>query len=228
MIPSCRVRLPLRISDKGFSILISLTLIFTLGRVDGVGDEFVPVAPADVGEEFVPVAPADEESGPWEDYVTDPALLAELNEAAEPVAADERARKEGEKARSHEIVYNGVVLLVLAGIGRIVWLKRGLINAARLKSVYLVWAFGNLMLFIASPFPFGIRYSYGRDYSSFYPFIKATSYDGLESGLFFDRIEQYDISEFAFYALAPVVFWYAVRIWRAGGPMTETKRRGER
>jgi len=45
--------------------------------------------------------------------------------------------------------------------------------------------------------------------------ISAHDYNGKKSGLFFDHIEQYDITEFAFYSLAPLVLWQAARLWRS-------------
>lgn len=209
----------------GFSIFISLVLIFTWATIAHGEDEFIPVEELldEKVEEFVPIQEVDSEG-----YVTDPALLAELNREADYLTIEESRKKELQKARKHEIVYNLVVFLLISCVGGIIWSKREHMNSERLKSAYLVWIFANFMLLIVSPFPFGIRYSFGRDYKSFYPFIRATSYDGLESGLFFDRVDQYDISEFIFYALAPGVIWWAMRTWRAGGSVKERKRRGAR
>src|SRR6185369_4531282 len=97
-------------------------------------------------------------------------------------------------------------------------------SPGKLKAVYLLWLFLNLMLLVLSPSPFGkmktsysgrIDYAAGRRYGSFYPLISAHDYNGKESGLFFDHIEQFDITEFAFYSLAPLVLWKAARLWRS-------------
>ena len=32
--------------------------------------------------------------------------------------------------------------------------------------------------------------------------------------MYFNHVEEYDITEFVFYSLAPLVFWQAARMWR--------------
>jgi DNA-directed RNA polymerase subunit RPC12/RpoP len=115
-----------------------------------------------------------------------------------------------------------------------------LIPPGKQKAVYLVWIFLNLMLLVLSPTPFGLINSSGdtrkysgetrgiqpssnaRDYGSFYPFIAKSQYNmsdvdfnsGKRSPCFLAHIEQYDITEFVFYSLAPWVLLRVVRLWR--------------
>jgi len=84
----------------------------------------------------------------------------------------------------------------------------------KLKAVYLLWFFLNLMLLVMSPHPFGQSVGGGntRTYGCFYPIVD----DGW-SHYYLDirPIDQYDITEFTFYSLAPLVLLQVVRLWRS-------------
>jgi len=91
-----------------------------------------------------------------------------------------------------------------------------MINFSYKKAVALciVWSIPNFSLLVLSPHPFGqfSRYA-GRDYGSFYPFISSKDYNGEDSGIFPNRIEQYDFTEFLVYTLVPLALLLAVRLW---------------
>lgn len=115
------------------------------------------------------------------------------------------------KARNHEVYYNAGVAMALFALILAVWKKRRSFDTKRLKAVYLVWTFINFLLLIFASDPFNKFGSSGI----FYPFIPARGND-LESGIFFNHIDVYDITEFLFYSICPFVVWYAVRLWRPG------------
>ncbi len=139
--------------------------------------------------------------------------LDALFDEVERIDAAEKAAVR--RARLHQILYNTSVLIVFAILGAFVWRKRRSLTLPKLKAVYVVWIFIHIMFLVFSPYPLGGRYS--RDpYRSFYPLISAESYRGLESGIFFNKTDQYDITEFLFYTLFPLVAYYAVKLWLSG------------
>lgn len=99
--------------------------------------------------------------------------------------------------------------------------KRAINTPGRLKAIYLVWLFLNLMMLLFSPHPFGVKPrrfasdpNQGQSYGNFYPFTSSHGFGGNESGVYFHHVEEYDITEFMFYCLAPLVFWQAARMWQ--------------
>jgi hypothetical protein len=92
-------------------------------------------------------------------------------------------------------------------------LRRHAKDPNKLKAIYLSWLFVHLILLVFSPKPLGVfSRDEGRDYGGFYPFL--ASEDSYGTALHPWTFEQYDITEFAFYSLAPLVLWKVVRLWR--------------
>lgn len=113
-------------------------------------------------------------------------------------------------SKNHEQWHNLKTFFIALIIGFAIWRNRGLFDVQKLKAIYALWIFSHLLLLIFSPNPFDKN----ELSSPFYPFIFAQGCD-LESGVFFDHTEVYDISEFFVYAFSPFVIWYSVRLWRA-------------
>lgn len=113
------------------------------------------------------------------------------------------------RAKSHDILYNTTVAALFSVFCFVVWRKRNHFNATRMISVYTLWAFVHVMLIVFSANRFGDFGSYG----DFYPFIFALGSD-LNSGIFFDHTDEYDITEFLVYTIAPVVLFFLIRSWR--------------
>jgi hypothetical protein len=87
------------------------------------------------------------------------------------------------------------------------------LSLGKLKAIYLIWIFMHVMLLAFSPSPLGAKSLGERKFGSFYPFISNKDYNGERSGIFVDHNEQYDITEFIFYSLAPLVVWKSRRLW---------------
>lgn len=106
-------------------------------------------------------------------------------------------------------------------------MKKKMNNSKRRRfwAVFLIWVFLQIMLLALSPHPFGEKGSRDgpRNYGSFWPFISAKDYKGTASGIFPNHVEQYDFTEFAFYSLAPLVLFFAVRLWRGNDMQEESK-----
>ncbi len=160
---------------------------------------------------------------------------ARMDKLREEAAEEERKRVDQKAAaiRDQNILYVVRIICVIGLLGMIVWkraklilLTRAINTPGRLNAIYLLWLFLHLMLLLFSPHPFGASKQYyesARSYGSFYPFISARDYHGNESGVYFNHVEQYDITEFLFYSLAPLVIWQAVRMWRGDSQAVRTR-----
>jgi hypothetical protein len=73
-------------------------------------------------------------------------------------------------------------------------------------SIYLIWELLHLILLFD---PSGVPSQNGYTFETyFYPFTKGN----INSNHYFN-VNEYDISEFAFYSIAPILIYYAITFW---------------
>ena len=141
--------------------------------------------------------------------------LAELSEGDRAYIEDwilreSKAKKEmRSRAKYHDIFYNTSVVAFFSVICFLIWKKREFLSPTRIISIYSLWTFIHLMLLVFSSNRFGRFGSHG----DFYPFIFASGSD-LNSGIFFDHTDEYDITEFLVYVISPIILYYVIKTWR--------------